>query len=133
MSTQAKGTFKIKSWDETPYNEGEGLPKLTRARVSQVYNGDIEGEGVVEYLMVYPTDNSASFIEMQRFMGSIGGKAGSFVLQGSGTFEGGVAKGDWLIVPGSGTGDLGGINGKGSFRAVHGEDYVEATLDYSVD
>ncbi|HEX9988058.1 MAG TPA: DUF3224 domain-containing protein [Chloroflexia bacterium] len=133
MPTRAMATFKIKSWDETPYNEGEGLPKLTRASVSQVYQGGIEGQGAVEYLMVYPTDNSASFVEMQRFTGSIGGRSGSFVMQGSGTFEDGVAKGDWLVVPGSGTGDLNGIKGEGSFRAVHGEDYVEATLDYSFD
>jgi hypothetical protein len=133
MSTHVKGTFKIKSWDETPYNESEGLPKLTRASVSQVYQGDIEGEGAVEYLMVYRDDNSASFVEMQRFTGSIGGRSGNFVMQGNGTFEDGVAKGDWLVVPGSGTGDLSGIKGKGSFRAVHGEDYVEATLDYSFD
>ncbi|MDQ3931033.1 MAG: DUF3224 domain-containing protein [Chloroflexota bacterium] len=129
----AKGTFKIKSWDEKPYNEGEGLPKLTRASVTQSYQGDIEGEGAVEYLMAYRDDKTASFVEMQRVVGSIGGRSGSFVFQGNGTFEGGIARGTWLIVPGSATGGLRGLRGEGSFRAVHGEEQVEVTLNYSFD
>ena len=53
--------FEIKAWDENPYNEMEGAPKLNRASVTQSYSGDIEGEGRVEYLMVYGEGGSASF------------------------------------------------------------------------
>ncbi len=35
MKQNASARFAIKSWDENPYSEGEGLPKLTRAMVDQ--------------------------------------------------------------------------------------------------
>lgn len=106
MSTRATGTFEVKSWDEKTYEELEGAGKLTRASVAYSYKGEIEGEGQEEFLMMYPDEKSASFVEMQRIVGSVGGRSGSFVLQGSGTFEGGAAKGTWSVVPGSGTGEL---------------------------
>ena len=30
MKRSVNARFAIKSWDEKPYSEGEGLPKLTR-------------------------------------------------------------------------------------------------------
>ena len=41
----------VNEWDEKPYNEIEGEPKLTRASLTQTYQGDIVGEGTVEYLI----------------------------------------------------------------------------------
>jgi len=132
MSTHATGTFEQKSWDEKPTQEIEGLPKLTRASVTQAFQGDIEGAGNVEYLMVYPDDNSASFVGLQRVVGRIGGRSGSFVLQVSGTFEGGLVQASWFVVPGSGTGDLLGLRGEGGFVAPHGPK-AEITLDYDFE
>src|SRR5438477_7731508 len=113
MTTHATGTFEVKSWNEKPYEEiGEGA-KLTRASVTQSFQGDIEGEGTVEYLMMYPNEKFASFVGMHRLVGRVGGQSGSFVLQLSGTFEGGLAKADWFVVAGSGTGELLGLRGEG--------------------
>ncbi len=44
MTTRATATFKVNSWDEKPYDEMEGGPKLTRATVTKSFSGDIEGE-----------------------------------------------------------------------------------------
>jgi hypothetical protein len=46
----ANARFAIKAWDEKPYGEGQGLPRLTRASVAKTFAGDLEGEGQVEYL-----------------------------------------------------------------------------------
>jgi hypothetical protein len=132
MRKQAKATFDIKSWDEKTYNEIEGAPKLTRASVTKSYQGDIEGEGKVEYLMMYRTAGSASFMGLERVTGSIGGRSGSFVLQHTGTFEGGVAKVILSVVPGSGTGDLRGLSGEGKFSVGHQPPY-SMTLDYGFE
>ena len=43
MKKTANAHFAIKSWDEKPYSEGEGLPKLTRASVAKTLTGDIDG------------------------------------------------------------------------------------------
>jgi hypothetical protein len=132
MRKQATATFTLKSWDEKSYDETEGAPKLTRVSATKSYKGDIEGEGKLEYLMMYRTDGSASFIGLERVTGSVDGRAASFVLQHTGNFEGGVAKVTLSVVPGSGTGDLRGMSGEGAFDAGHQEPYA-MTLDYAFD
>ncbi len=59
---------------------------------TKTYTGDIEGEGQVEYLMMYRSDGSATFVGLERVVGRIGGKTGTFVLQRTGIFESGQAK-----------------------------------------
>src|SRR3989454_3939326 len=66
MRKQAKATFGIKSWNEKTYDEIEGAPKLTRVSATKSYQGDIEGEGKLEYLMMYRTAGSASFMGLER-------------------------------------------------------------------
>src|SRR5258708_24388252 len=132
MRKQAKVTFGLESWDEKTYNEMEGEPKLTRVSATKSYQGDIEGEGKLEYLMMYRTASSASFMGLERVTGSIGGRSGSLVLQHSGTFENGVAKVILSVVPGSGTGDLSGMSGEGGFSAGHQPLYA-MTLDYGFE
>ena len=128
----ANARFAIKTWDEKPYNEGEGLPKLTRASVAKTLTGDLEGEGHVEYLMMYRSDGTATFIGLERVVGRLGGKAGSFVLQRNGVFEGGQAKETYVVVAGSGTGELRGLKGEGSTSVGHGMEHP-FTLSYEIE
>jgi hypothetical protein len=79
MKKTANARFAIKNWDEKPYSEGPDLPRLTRASVTKTFAGDIEGEGQVEYLMMYRGDGSATFVGLERVVGRIGGKTGTFV------------------------------------------------------
>lgn len=131
MRKRAAAMFTISQWNETPYSEAEGMPKLTRASVTKTFRGDIEGTGEVEYLMVYRPDGTASFVGLERITGKLAGKAGSFVLQRSGTFDGKLAKEAYSIVADSGTGELAGIRGDGSSVAGH-EKENPMTLDYEL-
>src|SRR6266571_1731833 len=123
--------FDIKHWDEKPYSEGKDLPKLTRGSVTKTFTGDIEGEGQVEYLMMYRSDGSATFVGLERVVGRLAGKAGSFVLQRTGVFEGGVARESYSVVPGSGTGELRGLRGEGVTAVGHGLEHP-MTLTYDL-
>jgi hypothetical protein len=131
MNSVANSRFVIKSWDEKPYSEGQDLPKLTRASVTKTFTGDIEGEGHVEYLMMYSIDGSATFVGLERVVGHVVGKAGSFVLQRTGVFENGVAKETYLVIPGSGTGELLGLRGEGTSAVGHGTEHP-LTLSYEL-
>lgn len=131
MSTHAKGTFKVKNWEEKPYQEKDGT-KLTRATVSQDFEGDIEGEGVAEYLMAHRPDKTASFVGLQSMDVRIGPRHGSFVLQVIGTFDGSVARGTWSVIAGMGTGDFVDLHGEGGFEAPMGPDGSYA-LDYDLE
>jgi hypothetical protein len=132
MGKQATATFQVKGWDENPYDEMDGVAKLTRARVTKSFSGDIEGEGTVEYLMMHREDGTASFVGLERIVGRIGDRSGSFVLRHTGTFEGGTAKATWSVVPGSGTSELRGLRGEGGFASAHAEEY-SMTLDYDFE
>ena len=123
MNQTAKSRFAIQSWDETPYNEGDNLPKLTRASVTKTFTGDLEGEGQVQYLMMYRSDGSATFVGLERIVGRIGSKVGTFVLQRTGVFENGQAKEVYTVVPGSGTGDLRDLIGEGVSDVGHGMEH----------
>ena len=131
MKSTAHARFAIKGWDEKPYSEGQGLPKLTRATVSKTFSGDVEGESQVEYLMMYRSDGSASFVGLERVEGRVNGKAGSFVLQRICTFEGGQAKESYSVVAGSGTGELRTLRGEGTSAVGHGSEHP-FTLTYEL-
>ena len=118
MKKQSTCTFKITGWDEKPYREFENGAKLTRAKVSQAYQGAIVGEGSIEFLMSHASDGSASFVGLELVTGTLDGKAGSFVIQHVGTYDSGGARSNWSIVPGSGSGELIGVTGNGGYIAT---------------
>jgi hypothetical protein len=131
MKKVANARFAIKSWDEKPYSESPDMPRLTRASVTKSYTGDIEGEGQVEYLMMYRSDGSASFVGLERVVGRIAGKTGGFVLQRTGVFENGQAKESYSVIPGSTTGELRGLRGDGLSAVGHGTEHP-FTLNYDL-
>ena len=129
MAERLTGIFKIEGWDESAYSEEEDGRKLTQASVKQSFSGDIEGEGSVEWLMCYRSDQTAEFVGLQRIDGRLGGRSGSFVLlQTDGSFDGTEAKGQLSVVPGSGTGELSGLRGQGQFSAPRASE-ASMTLD----
>ena len=90
------------------------------------------GEGHVEYLMMYGADGSATFVGLERIVGNLAGKSGSFVLQRTGRFENGMAKESYVVIPGSGTGELRGLRGEGTSAVGHGTQHPFA-LSYELD
>src|SRR5215469_10716625 len=96
-------------------------PALMELQLNEVFTGDIEGGSPVRALQVLRDDKSASLVSMQRFRGKLGGRQGSFVLQGSEIVESGKIKATWFVVPGSGTGDLSGLRGEGGFEGQFGK------------
>jgi len=118
--TKANGTFELASWDEETYEEISGGGRLTRAHVRQRFDGDIVGDGAVQWLMAYRPDGTAHFVGMQRVDGSIGERHGSFVLETSGDFDGKTATWHGRVISGTATGDLNGLAGDAVFGAPKG-------------
>jgi hypothetical protein len=127
----ATGTFKIAGWDEQPWAEAEGAPKLTHARVTATYGGDLEGEGTAGLLMLYD-GTDASYGGYERVTGTLGGRSGSFVLRLEGGFEQGAARTTWTVAEGTGTGGLAGLRGEGGYLAAQGEAEVAFELRWSL-
>ncbi len=130
MTTPGQATFTTTAWDETPYAEIDGERKLTRTRAVFTYAGDIEGEGTVDYLMAYCPNGLGNSVGLERIVGRVGGRSGSFVAQHTVTFDPKSVTTHWHFVPGSGTGELQGIMGSGDFVLEgHGPYPITFTYD----
>lgn len=126
--TQAKAKITVRSSGAEPYDQ-TASPALVEIRLSETFTGDIDGESPVRALQVLRDDHSATLVSVQRFRGKLGGRQGTFVLQGQETVENGKIKATWFVVPGSGTGDLSGLRGEGGFAGDFGKG-SDGTLDY---
>lgn len=133
MTETLQTALPIESWDEQPTREQADGRKFTRAEVR--LGGAAEGlrSATYEALMYYAADGTSTYVTMMEVVADLGGRAGSFVLTGSGTFDGTTADGRFTVVPGSGTGDLAGISGSATSRSTH-EDYphLPLRLDYDL-
>src|SRR4051794_27009558 len=106
------GSFEVASWDESPYEEREGR-RLTRASVTQRFEGDIAGDGSAQWLMAYQPEGTARVVGLQLVDGQVAGRRGTFVLETAGEFDGAVARWEANVVPGSSTGELAELTGGG--------------------
>jgi hypothetical protein len=127
--TTLNGAFQVASWDENAYDEGDGR-RLTRASVTQQFDGDVAGEGSAQWLMAYQPEGTARFVGLQVVAGEIAGRRGTFVLETAGEFDGTVARWEANVVPGAGSGELTGLTGRGRFEAPHGS---RATYELDFD
>lgn len=113
MDARAVSTLEMRTWLEESHLDNVDQLGLRRASATQLFRGDIEGEGQLEVLLTYHADGSASTVGLERVVGRVGGRCGSFVLEHSGCVEDGVTKSNFSVVPGSGTDDLHGLRGRG--------------------
>jgi type V secretory pathway adhesin AidA len=111
--TKARGKFTVESGGEDAYEALAGGVRLTHAQGTQSFTGDIKGDGAVHWLMLYRGDKTAQFVGLQRISGTIGGRRGTVVLAAEGTHDGKGSQISLEVVPGSGSGDLAGLSGKG--------------------
>lgn len=128
IRTRAEAHITVQSSEAKPFDQTAN-PSLAEIRIRERFTGDIEGESTVRALQVQRPDQGASLVSMQRFRGTLGGRQGTFVLQGQETVENGRITATWFVVPGSGTGDLAGLRGEGGFDGDFGKG-SHGTLDY---
>lgn len=100
---RVEARITVQSSEAKPYDQ-TASPALMEIRLNETFTGDIDGESPVRALQVLRDERSASLVSVQRFRGKLGGRQGTFVLQGSEIVENGKIKATWFVVPGSGTG-----------------------------
>lgn len=130
----AETKLKIMSWDEEPYRELPDGRKFTRADVVLTGPADGLASATFEALMYYAADSTSTYVTLMHVTGNLGGRSGSFVLQGRGTYDGKAARGESFVVPGSGTDELAGLSGTGESVSTH-DDYpfMPFTLKYVLE
>lgn len=126
----ASSSFTNDRYDEDPYAAADGT-ELSRVHISRTFTGDLEGESTAE-LMIAKSEGGGGYIGHDRIAGTLGGKSGSFVFQHGGIMGPAGVSNTGTIVPGTGTGELGGISGEGTMLADDEGNHT-LTLTYVLD
>lgn len=121
-------SFGATNWEEQTYAELDGGMKLAHAKVTYEYKGQLEGEGNAGGLLTYLPDGTGTYVSSELFTGTINGKRGTVVLHQSGAFDAEHIYGTWTIAAGTGTGELEGAIGEGSFDMKMGVPRVGYTF-----
>ena len=119
-------TTKTRSTDVTDTVESIAL---ARTVIDKVFQGPLEATGVVEMLSAGGgAPGSAGYVAIERVTGTLEGRAGTFVLQHTGTMTRGVAQLAISVVPDSGTGELKTLSG--TMKIVMAEGTKAYEFDY---
>lgn len=107
--------------------DGVGDALIGRMGLDKQYHGDLEAVSKGEMLASMSTSDksSAGYVAMERVVGTLLGKQGSFVLQHSSTMTRGVPHQSVTVVPDTGTDDLSGLSGSMSIRVENKKHYYD--------
>src|SRR3984957_2509994 len=98
----AKGTFEVKLKPQPDENVGD--PTVGRMSIDKQFQGDLEATSKGQMLAVQgDVKGSAGYVAMERVIGTLAGRAGSFALQHTGTMNRGAPVLSVTVVPDSGT------------------------------
>lgn len=130
MTKRATGSLNVTMTPAAP-TERSGRTTLGRMLLDKQYDGDLVATGKGEMLTaVTDTPGAASYVAIEHVTGTLGGRAGSFVLHHLGTMAGGVDQLVIAIVAESGAGELAGISGQFAIKVVAGKHFFE--FDYAL-
>ena len=127
-SVRAEAKVEVHRHESEPIDD-LAAPALAELRLQETFSGDIEAESTVRALQMREDNGAIRQVSLQRVSGTLGGRRGTFVLQGDGTVAAGNVRATWYVVPGSGTDGLAGLRGEGGFEGRFGQGST-ATLDY---
>lgn len=125
---QVEVVFRVTRSEESAFEGGGGL-RLTRRRTVLVYEGGLQGEGVLEEFVAHFSDHSATMTGLQQVTGRLCGHQGTFVLNATSRLRNGVLWARHIVMPGSATGGLKGLRGKMTFHTEAGG-ITPAVFDY---
>jgi Protein of unknown function (DUF3224) len=125
-----RGTYRTTGWRQQEYGNTDRGPKLALAEKDLKLEGELEGSAAGRSSIVLWGTGSSVATGHVRITGRIGSRSGSFVVEE--TVKGGPAgaTATWRIVPESGTDELAGVAGEGSWEWKPGAEQVAYTLSY---
>ncbi len=131
MTTRATCTFEITAWEAVEYDDQDGV-KLTRTHVGKAFHGDLQGQSTAELLMAGAPTGSAVYVGLERIVGRLHERAGSFVLVHDASMSSDGQSLSLTIMRDSGTDELQGIGGQGNI-IIDADGGHTLTLDYDLD
>ena len=104
------------------YETADGGIVLGRVAFSKRFHGALDATSIVQMLSAgTAVKGSAGYVAIELVTGRLDGRAGSFVLQHSGSMARGQTSLVVLVVPDSATGELAGLSGRMAIDIVEGK------------
>jgi hypothetical protein len=123
----AQGTFTVDIHPLSPAPV-EGIGRFS---INKTIHGDLEATTKGEmFTGGDPKQGAAGYVAIEFVTGTLHGKRGSFALQHFATMDGKGPSMQVIAVPGSGTGELNGIEGTFTIRVESGHHFYE--FDYAL-
>ena len=110
MKQHAKGAFDVKLQPLEAYNKNADAG-LGRMSIDKRFHGDLDATSQGEMLHAGSAKGSGGYVAIERVTGTLGGRRGSFALQHNATMTDGTPCLNIIVVPGSGTEELAGLDG----------------------
>lgn len=108
----AVGPFDVKI-AQLALDDKDAGPTLGRMSINKQYHGDLEATAKGEMLVGGDAaKGAAGYVAIERVIGKLHGRSGTFILQHSATMAHGSQQLSITVVPDSGTGELTGLAGK---------------------
>jgi hypothetical protein len=118
----AHGSFTVDVHPLTP----SFANSIGRFSVNKTIHGDLEATTIGEmFTGGDPRQGTAGYVAIEVVTGTLAGKHGSFALQHFATMDAGGPKMQVIVVPGSGTGELKGIEGTFVIRIEDGKHFYD--------
>lgn len=110
---RAVGRINVTSYNAQPH-DGVGAFTVADVQVTEEFSGDLVGVGSARFITaVEAGDGATHFAGIERFLGKLSDRSGSFLMKNSGAVTGNVLHSTWQVIPGSGTEELAGLCGEG--------------------
>jgi Protein of unknown function (DUF3224) len=127
---KAKGTFEVKTAPLPHYNTSEDA-KFARMSIDKQFQGDLVGTSQGEMLSAGTAiKGSAGYVAIERVIGKLDGRSGSFALQHNATMTRGAPYLNIVVVPDSGTEGLAGLRGSMHIVIDKGNHSYEFEYDF---
>jgi hypothetical protein len=127
---QANGPFEVKLAPQ-PAAPGIEPANLGRMTIDKQFHGDLEATSLGEMLSAMgQVQGSAGYVAIERVIGTLHGRQGSFVLQHYGIMDRGAPQLTITVVPDSGTDALAGLSGSMQIQIEDGKHFY--VFDYSL-
>lgn len=114
MTTHLEAPFVIDKWEGAGIDTVADGPELGQAVLAKTYSGPELTATAVGHVVTTRGDRGASYVAQERITGELDGRTGSFVLEHRASMgEGFPTVIEAQVVPGSGTGELASLSGRG--------------------
>ncbi|GAA4021158.1 DUF3224 domain-containing protein [Allokutzneria multivorans] len=131
---RANATFSVTAFVPTELSPAvaTGVP-VSVATMEKAFDGEISGRAATLFTSAFDHETGVgTYVAMESFEGTVHGRSGAFNFAHSATTTGTDRSGEhFVIVPGSGTGELAGITGTGGLT-VEQDGTHRVWLDYEL-